>query len=214
MKPNQSTKFLVIISLCSIYLVINGQGKISRKNRIKDVSSNHIQNSNSQADTLGKEYLFKDTVDRSINLSSFKGKFVFVDIWYSGCGFCISANRALKTVHEKMMSENIVFLSVSVDINKEKWLTSITENAKPSKLNPWAGKYCPAPGTVILYTGGTGSNNDFLKKYDPDNYYPKLLFFDPSGKLISDHPPRPDNIPDDQPEKLINFLLDYVTSKQ
>jgi thiol-disulfide isomerase/thioredoxin len=213
MKPNKSTKVLVIISLCFIYLIVNGQGKISRKNTIKYDSSNHIQKPNSQVDTLGKEYLFKDTLDRPVCLSSFKGKFVFIDIWYSGCGFCISANRALRIVHEQMKNENIVFLSISVDVNKEKWLTSITENAKPSKLNPWAGKYCPATGTVILYTGGNGSDNDFLKKYDPDNYYPKLLFFDPSGKLISDHPPRPDNIPDDQPEKLISFLSGYIKNK-
>jgi thiol-disulfide isomerase/thioredoxin len=212
MKSSQLIKYLVIIFLCASWIV-KGSEKIDAKNMTRHPFINRSRKTVECADTLDVDYIFRDTLGKPVSLSDFRGKFVFVDIWYSGCGFCISANRALRVVHEQMKDKNIVFLSVSVDVNKEKWLTSITGNAKPSKLNPWAGKYCPAPGTIILYTGGTGSNNSFLKKYDPDNYYPKLLFFDPAGKLVSDHPPRPDNIPDDQPEKLVSFLSGYLRSK-
>ena len=131
-------------------------------------------------------------------------------MWYSGCGFCISANEALYPVHEQLKKENIVFLSISVDSIREKWISSITKNAIKTKLNPWAGKYHPAPGTVTLYTGGSGQNNVFVKKFNPDNYYPKLFLIDPRGKLISENPPRPDSIPVNQPQKLINFIKRYI----
>jgi thiol-disulfide isomerase/thioredoxin len=165
-------------------------------------------------DTLMLDYTFKDTSGRAVRLSDFRGKYVLVDLWYSGCGFCIYANNALRIVHEKMKNENIIFISISVDVNKKKWITSITHNALPSKSNPWAGKYWPAPGTISLYTGDNGFNNDFLKKYNPGNSYPKLLFIDPSGKLISDHLPRPDYSGNDQPEKLIEFIEGYLKNSK
>lgn len=159
-------------------------------------------------------YAFKDLKGKTVRLSDFKGKLIFIDIWYSGCGFCISANKALKVVHRKLKDQNIVFLSVSIDSNKTKWIESITPGAKPSKLNPWAGKYAPEKGTVILYTGGTGSNNEFIKRYVPNDTYPKLLLFSQSGKLISDRPPRPDSYPKDVPEKLIAYISNYLMEEK
>lgn len=161
-------------------------------------------------DSVILDYPFKDLKGKTVRLSDFKGKFVFIDIWYSGCGFCISVNNALKQVHKNLANENIVFLSISIDTDKVKWIESITKDAKPSKLNPWAGKYVPAKGTKVLYTGGTGSNNDFIRKYVPKDLYPKLMFVSPTGKLISDQPPRPDSFPNDQPEKLVEFLKSYL----
>jgi thiol-disulfide isomerase/thioredoxin len=211
MKTIQSTKFLITVIFCIIYLTIYGQNKISRKKNVKYIRLGQYHQN--QTNISVKDYVFKDTLNHRVRLSRFKGKFVFVDIWYSGCGACISANRALRSVHEKLKHENIVFLSISIDAEKRKWMASITENTKPSAFDPWAGKYCPASGTVLLYTGGTGFNNDFIRTYDPDNFYPKLLLFDRFGRLITDHPPRPDGIPDDQPEKLVGFLLNYLKSK-
>jgi thiol-disulfide isomerase/thioredoxin len=171
-------------------------GKLARTNQISD--------------SLILDFTFKDTLDRPIRISDFRGKYVFVDLWYSGCGFCIYANRGLRKVHEKLKGKNIIFLSISVDTNRKKWIESITKDAKPSKIDPWGGEYYPAPGTIVLYTGGSGYNNDFVKKYDPKNEYPELLLISPSGKLITDHAPRPDYSGEDRPEKLIDFLSGYL----
>ena len=119
MKTIQSTKILVIIIFCTISLIIYGKGKNLKK------FSNRVplnQKLKDPVDTAIKDYLFKDTLNNTVRLSSFKGKFVFVDSWYSGCGACIFANRALRIVHEQLKGENIVFLSISIDADKRKWM--------------------------------------------------------------------------------------------
>ncbi|MCO5950693.1 TlpA family protein disulfide reductase [Mucilaginibacter flavidus] len=210
MKLHNIIQYVFIICLTFSGLHSNSSYCLPANPSSKSIKPQQMKIGNRTNDTLMLDYTFKDTSDRAVRLSDLKGKYVLVDLWYSGCGFCIYANKALRIVHEKMKNENIIFLSISVDVNKDKWIASITNNAIPSKSNPWAGKYWHASGTICLYTGGSGFNNDFLKKYNPGNSYPKLLFIDPSGKLISDHLPRPDYSGNDQPEKLIEFIEGYL----
>ena len=103
--------------------------------------------------------------------------------------------EALRKVHDSFKHEEIVFISLSTDKNKELWLQSIRENAKRTKLNPWAGRSAARKGTVMLYTGGTGNENDFCRKYVPNRFYPKLLLIDPDGKVVDGEIPRPDRNP-------------------
>ena len=150
---------------------------------------------------LGR-YKFTDTLGKKVRLSDFKGKWVFVDMWYSGCGGCITANQGISIVHESFKNDNIVFLSISVDQSREKWMLSVTPGAKKSKLNPWAGMYVPAKGTIVLYTSGSGQEIEFRKHYVPLGRYPQLLLFDNKGVLVNEKPPRPDV----EPDKLVRFI--------
>lgn len=151
------------------------------------------ENNDRQVDTLNVlEYPFKDILGNEVRITDFKGKVILIDLWYSGCGACISCSEALKPIHKSLMAKNIVFLSISVDRNKKKWLQSITKNATRSELNPWAGKYYPSPGTVTLYCGDAGSDNIFIRKYNPNRLYPKLLLIDSLGRVVSDNLPRPE----------------------
>ncbi|WP_165499766.1 redoxin domain-containing protein [Pedobacter frigidisoli] len=147
-------------------------------------------------------YTFTDTLGNQVRLSDFLGKWVMVDLWYSGCGGCITANEGMRTVHDSLSKQGVVFLSISVDREREKWMASITHGAQKSSLNPWAGMYVPAKGTITLYTSGSGHDNEFRRAYVPKNIYPKLLLFDDKGLLISENPPRPDETPMD----LIKFI--------
>lgn len=99
-------------------------------------SSGHLVGKNKLID-----YIFTDSAGNAVKLSDFLGKWVMVDVWYSGCGACISTNEAMRTVHDSLEKEGVVFLSISVDKNREKWMASITPGTLKSKLNPWAGKY-------------------------------------------------------------------------
>jgi len=184
-------------SIVFILLVISVSFSCSQQKTDKDQPKTILQDS-----TEIMDFPFKDLLDNTVYISDFRGKYVVIDMWYSGCGFCISCNKGLKKVHKSLIKENIIFLSISVDDNKEIWIQSITKDALKSKLNPWAGKYYPAPGTVTLNTGGSGYNNEFVKKYVPNNSYPKLLLIDPTGKIVTDDLPRPDN----HPENLISYL--------
>ncbi|MEO6521354.1 MAG: thioredoxin-like domain-containing protein [Mucilaginibacter sp.] len=192
---------LLLISFCSFIL----QSSTIKATRINIKGHLNIAEEDSSE---ALNVAFRDTLNRSVRLSDFKGKFIVVDLWYSGCGACITANKGLHTVHDQLIKENIVFLSISIDQDRTKWMLSVTKNSVPSKFNPWAGKYYPVPGTIVLYTGGCGANNDFVKKYVPQNLYPQLLLISPSGQVISTHPPRPDY----EPEKLIAFIKDVLAN--
>ncbi|MGF7081977.1 peroxiredoxin family protein [Mucilaginibacter sp. UYCu711] len=146
-------------------------------------------------------FVFKDQLNKDVRLSDFSGKLVVVDIWYSGCGACIECNNGLKIVHEQLKNENITFVSLCVDKDSKMWKLSIGKRKK-SKVNPWAGKYRPADGTITLFTGGTGSKNDFIRKCVPKNSYPQLLVIGVNGEILSTDPPRPDH----QPESLVSYL--------
>jgi len=159
-------------------------------------------NPNLKERNIVNNYTFTDSTGKPVKLSDFRGKWLMVDVWYSGCGACITANAAMRTVHDSLAKEGIVFMSISVDKNREKWLASITPGALKSKMNPWAGKYVPAKGTITLYTSGSGHDNDFRRIFVPNDLYPTLLLFDKEGSLIKDNPPRPDVNPND----LINFI--------
>jgi thiol-disulfide isomerase/thioredoxin len=158
--------------------------------------------SNETALKIVNDYTFTDTTGHPVKLSDFRGQWLMVDVWYSGCGGCITANQGMRTVHDSLAKEGVLFLSISVDKSREKWMASVTTGVKKSKMNPWAGMYVPAVGTVVLYTSGSGHDNDFRETFVPKNVYPKLLLFAPQGNLISDNPPRPDL----KPEDLINFI--------
>ncbi|RYD96813.1 MAG: redoxin domain-containing protein [Sphingobacteriales bacterium] len=189
---NYIKNLLKLLLCCSLSTSVLAQDTVSINKEKVTIDASVLMN-----------YVFKDSLDREVRLSDFNGKFLFVDLWYSGCGGCITVNEGLNAVHEKLKDSNIVFFSISVDKNKAMWLASITTNAKPSKMNPWVGRYVPYKGTTVLYTGGTGYNNTFIKQMVPTNVYPKLLMINKNGELINEKPPRPDY----EPEVLIEFIL-------
>lgn len=188
-KMTTCTLFLVFIALISYSNT--GGISLSENDRIEHKDSLQLM-----------DFTFKDLLDNDVHIHDFRGKVVLIDLWYSGCGACIKSNQAINSIHKELIGENIVILSISVDKNKLKWMQSITKNAVKSELNPWAGKYYPLPGTITLYCGETGSNNDFVKLYNPENAYPALLLIDTNGKLVSKDPPRPDI----SREKLIRMI--------
>jgi hypothetical protein len=82
---------------------------------------------------------------------------------------------------------NVVFVSLSIDKNKQSWLKSIhsEQNSK--------GTYFITPKTLYLYTSGTGSENEFIKRYNATNGYPCMILISRNGTMYSSSPPRPDN---------------------
>lgn len=161
---------------------------------------------NEQMPDSVSDFAFKDSLNRDITLKNFKGSYVIIDIWYSGCGACIHCNEGMRTVHEKLKGKNLVFISLSIDQNRKTWMLGITKGAKRDPLNDWAGKYWPAPGTITLYTAGTGIKNPLISKYVPHGSYPQLLLINPEGKVISNNLPRPDF----EPGNLVGFIKNHM----
>jgi thiol-disulfide isomerase/thioredoxin len=101
-----------------------------------------------------------DTSGKSIRLSDFKGKVVFVDFWYTGCGNCINYySTVLSKVEEQLRSNpNVVFITISIDKNQNSWNQSIR-----------GGRYTSTTA-INLYTNGEGEKNDLIKFYNIHAY--------------------------------------------
>jgi peroxiredoxin len=94
-----------------------------------------------------KDFAMEDTAGNSVNLNSFRGKYVLVDFWASWCGPCRRENPNVVAVYNDYKDKGFDVLGVSLDKNKEAWLEAIDDDdltwTHVSELTGWkssAGK--------------------------------------------------------------------------
>lgn len=73
------------------------------------------------------EVVLEDAEGNVVDFSSFKGKYVYIDIWASWCGPCRKEVPYLKQLEEEMKGCDVVFLSISTDSDKEEWKKAMVE---------------------------------------------------------------------------------------
>ena len=118
------------------------------------------------------DFTYENTSGEFVSLSSFKGSLVYVDVWATWCGPCKAEIPYLKTLEQDYHEQNIVFLSVSVDTNKDQWLKMVEEEAL---------------GGVQLWADGW---SQITKDYAIFGI-PRFMLFSEDGKVISNDAPRP-----------------------
>jgi len=132
--------------------------------------------------SIAYNFALSDTSGKIIHLSDFLCKIVLIDIWFTGCGGCREwAKEAEKNLYPKFKNNaNIIFVSISGDQNKNKWLQSVRAEKYSRKEN------------INLYTDGLGFNHPFMKFYD---FYggPYLMLIDRNSRIYSCAPPRDAN---------------------
>ncbi|MBB3058278.1 TlpA family protein disulfide reductase [Mucilaginibacter gotjawali] len=111
-------------------------------------------------------------------LSDFSGKVVVMDFWFTGCHGCVVMAESLKPIVSYYKSNpNIVFVSISIDGNKELWLKSLHEE-----------KYCNTDEINLL--AGMDRESSIYKHYNIQEC-PTLIVISKTGKIISAAPPDP-----------------------
>ncbi|MDO5979511.1 TlpA family protein disulfide reductase [Flavivirga spongiicola] len=110
------------------------------------------------------------------SLDDFRGKYVYIDIWGTGCKPCIDEIPHLEKLEKEYHGKNIEFVSIALDSHEyiDKWKKMI----KDKKL-----------GGVQLI-----ADNDFKSKFIRDygiRGIPVFILLDPEGKIISANAPRP-----------------------
>jgi thiol-disulfide isomerase/thioredoxin len=117
------------------------------------------------------DFSLPDRSGKKVNLSDFKGKVVFIDFWFTGCGACTQYyQQVLSKVEEKFENRDIVFVTISSDVGKPLWEKSIQ-----------SGRYTSARA-INLYTEGKGAQHPLIKNYN-FNSYPAFLIIDREGKI-------------------------------
>ncbi|HHE65494.1 MAG TPA: AhpC/TSA family protein, partial [Bacteroidetes bacterium] len=78
------------------------------------------------------EFTFPDPEGKMVSLSSFKGKWVLLDFWYDGCGWCKRLSPILKNIYYDWKDKkDFEIISISVDKEYERWIKGMKEENQP-----------------------------------------------------------------------------------
>lgn len=83
------------------------------------------------ADVIGKpapDFTLQTPDNKSISLSSLKGKYVLVDFWASWCGPCRKENPNVVKAYNQFKDKNFTILGVSLDEDKAAWQAAIAKD--------------------------------------------------------------------------------------
>jgi cytochrome oxidase Cu insertion factor (SCO1/SenC/PrrC family) len=129
-----------------------------------------------QARKRDLDFKLTDMEGNSFTKENLKGKVVVMDFWFTGCKGCAQMVPALSKVEDVFKEDtNVVFLSVSIDENKDRWLQSIRQK-----------KYTTGNGEN-LYTGGEGDNHHIIRNLGIESY-PSIFVMNDRGNLIHQYP--------------------------
>ncbi len=102
------------------------------------------------------DFLLIDQYNKEINLSSFKGKVIFLDFWYVGCIPCADYYKTTVSVAKNSFidSKEVVFVTVCTEKNYKKWITALESDVYTSK------------SAVNLFTGGKEMDHPLIKYFN------------------------------------------------
>jgi len=120
------------------------------------------------------DFILPNQKGELVHLSDYRGKVVFVDFWFTGCGACrYFYSHVLSNVEQRFRNEpDVVFISISVDRQKALWQKSINEGIYTSN------------DVVNLYTQGKGNRHEVIQHYQVTSY-PKPMIIDKEGNVFT-----------------------------
>ena len=118
------------------------------------------------------DFSYPNIAGEMISLSSFRGRLVYVDVWATWCGPCIAELPSLERLQKDYENMDIVFLSVSVDTDKEAWEKMLNEDQLDG-VQLWADGWSQITKSYAIFG------------------IPRFMLVDRSGELIAVDAPRP-----------------------
>lgn len=119
---------------------------------------------------------FVDARGKKVALSDFRGKYIFIDLWSTGCNPCIGEIPYIKQMEHKLAGRPIVWVSISTDLDAEEWREFLVKE----KMT----------GVQLLAEGGF--RNPFLAETGCHGI-PHFMLLDKEGRVVDFHTIRPSN---------------------
>lgn len=109
----------------------------------------------------------------TVLLDRFKGKYILIDLWASWCVPCIKMMPHLQALEKEYVDKDIVFIALSIDADRSKWLHKINElHLEGHQLLDQKGEFAK----LLNVTG-----------------IPHYMLYDPHGKLVQYRTAMPDS---------------------
>ncbi|MEI2709284.1 MAG: TlpA disulfide reductase family protein [Chitinophagaceae bacterium] len=130
------------------------------------------------------DFTINDSNGNPVSLSNFKGKKIVLIFWASWCGPCIKEMPEIIKFQEKNRDTTLVFIAVSLDEQKDSWLTAIQKHSIPfinvSDLKGWMCEPALIYGVSAIPENFLidDKGNIVLRKHDFDVIKKKILDFD------------------------------------
>lgn len=115
-----------------------------------------------------------DAKGRTVKLSDFKGKVVYIDFWASWCTPCLAEFKHLPALKSMLPSDSVVLLYINVDDDKNRWLAASAKHLS-TETDLWAGN---------LFT------SEVAQAYQVHGV-PKYVLIDKEGRIFNMQAPRP-----------------------
>ncbi len=117
-------------------------------------------------------FSFTDSNEKKYSLDTFKGQYIYIDIWASWCSPCIAQIPHLKRL-EKKYKGKVSFVSIAWNDNKENWKSALTKfKLKGNQL------YAP------------DKKGDFFQFYNVTSI-PRFILLDREGNIIESNAKQP-----------------------
>ena len=120
-----------------------------------------------KAMTVGADFpenvVLVDANGNEVDFSTFKGKYVYIDLWASWCGPCCSEVPHLQALEKELEGGDVIFVSVSTDTDTDAW------KEKMEKLNMHGNQLLDRDGELCNMLNVNG--------------IPFFVVYDKNGKL-------------------------------
>lgn len=71
--------------------------------------------------------VLKDAEGNTVDFATFRGKYVYIDMWASWCKPCLREVPALQQLEKELKNDKVVFVSISIDSTEEPWKQKMEE---------------------------------------------------------------------------------------
>ncbi len=114
------------------------------------------------------DFTLEDLTGKSVKLSDFRGKTVLLLFWASWCPDCRAEIPQIKAMHTLANPDNVMFVSVSFDREKDTWKQFVPDNNLPG----------------IQLFDPQGMKESAIGKAYNIKWIPSMYVIDPQGNVV------------------------------